>query len=162
MPLIKGRSNKSFSHNVKAEMDAGKPQKQSLAIAYSMKRKAKKMAMGGDPDMTEDSPVESDLMDHKKMANETEAENHDLVDSIMKKRGYSEGGMIANEQEQITDDMPNNFDDLSLRDDLESSYGDDDNSGDSLGNEQLSEDEHDMISRIMRSRAKKDRLPNPR
>lgn len=49
MPLIKGKSKKSFEKNVKTEMHEGKPQDQSLAIAYSMKRKAeqKKMAHGG-------------------------------------------------------------------------------------------------------------------
>lgn len=40
MPLIKGKSPKAFEHNVKAEMQAGKPQDQSLAIAYSVKKKA--------------------------------------------------------------------------------------------------------------------------
>jgi hypothetical protein len=48
MPLIKGKSPKAFSKNVATEMDAGKPQKQALAIAYSIKRKPKKkMAEGG-------------------------------------------------------------------------------------------------------------------
>lgn len=42
MPLIKGKSEKAFGKNVSAEMDSGKPQKQALAIAYSIKRKAKK------------------------------------------------------------------------------------------------------------------------
>lgn len=47
MPLMPGRSKKAFKKNVETEMEAGKPQKQSLAIAYSVKRKAKKMAQGG-------------------------------------------------------------------------------------------------------------------
>lgn len=41
MPLYRSRSKKAFSHNVKAEMAAGKPQKQAVAIAYSEKREAK-------------------------------------------------------------------------------------------------------------------------
>lgn len=43
MPLVKGkkaRTKKGFSENIKREMDAGKPQAQSVAIAYSLKRKA--------------------------------------------------------------------------------------------------------------------------
>lgn len=47
MPLVKGKSKKAFEHNIKAEMDAGKPQKQALAIAYATKRKAEHKAMGG-------------------------------------------------------------------------------------------------------------------
>ena len=38
MPLVKGEKAKSksgFSSNVKKEMEAGKPQKQAVAIAYS-------------------------------------------------------------------------------------------------------------------------------
>ena len=40
MPLKKSTSKKAFSENVKAEMDAGKPQKQAVAIAYATKRRA--------------------------------------------------------------------------------------------------------------------------
>lgn len=39
MPLIQGKSPKSFSKNVATEMHAGKPQKQALAIAYATKRR---------------------------------------------------------------------------------------------------------------------------
>jgi hypothetical protein len=38
MPLVKGekaRTKSGFSSNVKKEMEAGKPQKQAVAIAYS-------------------------------------------------------------------------------------------------------------------------------
>lgn len=40
MPLVKSASKKAFSKNVKAEIAAGKPKKQAVAIAYSVKRKA--------------------------------------------------------------------------------------------------------------------------
>ncbi len=45
MPLIKGnkaKTRKGFGENVKREMDAGKPQNQALAIAYSEAREGKK------------------------------------------------------------------------------------------------------------------------
>jgi hypothetical protein len=42
MPLIKGTSAKAFSENVRREIRAGKPQKQAVAIAYSVKREAAK------------------------------------------------------------------------------------------------------------------------
>jgi hypothetical protein len=40
MPLVKSKSPKAFRENVKAEVKAGKPVKQAVAIAYSVKRKA--------------------------------------------------------------------------------------------------------------------------
>jgi len=40
MPLSKSTSKAAFQHNVKAEIAAGKPPKQAVAIAYSVKRAA--------------------------------------------------------------------------------------------------------------------------
>lgn len=42
MPLTKSSSKKAFQKNVRAEMKAGKPPKQAVAIAYSVQREAKK------------------------------------------------------------------------------------------------------------------------
>ena len=42
MPLIKSTSPKAFKENIKAEVKAGKPVKQAVAIAYSEKREAQK------------------------------------------------------------------------------------------------------------------------
>ena len=42
MPLIKSKSKEAFKKNVQAEMRAGKPKKQALAIAYSVQRNAGK------------------------------------------------------------------------------------------------------------------------
>ncbi len=50
MPLIHKKSPAAFKSNIRAEMHAGKPQKQAVAIAYSVKRRAehKKMNHGGE------------------------------------------------------------------------------------------------------------------
>ncbi len=48
MPLVKSPSKEAFSANVSAERAAGKPMKQALAIAYSVKRRAGKYAEGGE------------------------------------------------------------------------------------------------------------------
>jgi len=42
MPLEKSTSKEAFGRNVAAEVNAGKPQKQAVAIAYSEKRQAAK------------------------------------------------------------------------------------------------------------------------
>jgi len=42
MPLVKSPSPKAFRQNIKAEVKAGKPIKQALAISYSVKREAMK------------------------------------------------------------------------------------------------------------------------
>ena len=42
MPLKKSGSKKAFKENVKAEVRAGKPARQAVAIAYSVKRKSQK------------------------------------------------------------------------------------------------------------------------
>jgi len=40
MPLVKSPSKEAFRKNIKAEIKAGKPVKQAVAIAYSVKRAA--------------------------------------------------------------------------------------------------------------------------
>lgn len=203
MPLMHGKSEKAFTHNVRAEMEAGKPQKQSLAIAYAMKKK-KKMADGGeitpqptstatiDPKkaadvtasmrkafgyaeggMTDDDDNGMEMLEPEKPASvsggyasggfvgkeEASGYGDEIVDRIMRKC-YSKGGMVANDTPPIADSEEADYDDLALRDDLESSYTGA-NSGDELGDAQEDEDRHDIVSRIMKSRAKKDRMPRP-
>lgn len=207
MPLIEGKGKKAFSHNIRAEMHSDKPLKQSLAIAYAMKRKAQardrkedeehdakggmagyeheektsgymphKYAHGGmaefehkeessgyprEPDICPDcesghcSIHGADMMEH----------GGDIVERIMNKhmKHMSEGGRIANEDhgpedEDLADFERNEFDDLSLRDDLEQHYTGS-NSGDEIGNEREDEDRRDIVAKVMRSLAKKDKMP---
>lgn len=116
----------------------------NLAVAYAMKKKK----MGQDP--VDESPER----DGNGMPGE------DIVDKVMRKR-YSEGGKVANETETVADFEPNEFDDLALRDDLHSTYGEDDNSGDALGNKSEDERREDIVSRVMRQRSMKQRNPSP-
>ena len=44
MPLNYSKSKAAFGSNVKKEMAAGRPQKQAVAIAYSVKRRGKPKA----------------------------------------------------------------------------------------------------------------------
>jgi hypothetical protein len=45
MPLVKSSSKNAMRKNIKAEIKAGKPQKQAVAIAYATKRAASKKGM---------------------------------------------------------------------------------------------------------------------
>lgn len=81
MPLLQGKSKEAFSHNVKAELKAGKPLKQALAIAYSTKRRAAKKYAGG---MVGNQTGEA--MDRKQMI-------ADMMEKRRMKKMY-EGGMV--------------------------------------------------------------------
>ncbi len=69
-------------------------------------------------------------------------EHGGLVDRIMKKRGAVE-------------EAPNDFDELDLEPAPEADYPGSNEHGDA----QVEEDDRDLVARIMRSRAKKDRMP---
>lgn len=43
MPLTKSKTPKAFKENIRKEVAAGKPVKQAVAIAYSVKREAQKV-----------------------------------------------------------------------------------------------------------------------
>lgn len=230
MPLIEGKSKPSFVKNLKTEIHAGKPMKQSLAIAYAMKKKAEEkkakggcvcedgsckncMAAGGemtgvhqeaDKDMDRPgeskagslvremmpkhlNPDASEKKENSRLLGEAKAEHHkvlgqmvsakkpnlyaeggeahtqtdDILDRILHKRHkMAEGGMVANEDEPEADSMPAEFDDLVLDDHLESTNSGN-NDGDMLGDAAEDHDRSDIIARIMKSRAKKDRMPRP-
>jgi len=42
IPLLKGKSRKTISENIRREMHAGKPQKQAIAISFAMARRSNK------------------------------------------------------------------------------------------------------------------------
>jgi len=196
MPLIKGKSEKSFKENVRTEMESGRPLKQSLAIAYATKRAAQHKSRGGFVEEEKASgyepcvhcarggycPVHGDNMAHGGMMEKEEKssgyhempratmkhdmaaedEDDDMISRIMRQR-YSKGGRVANEDhgymdEDLADFKQNEFDDLSLRDDLEEHYTGA-NSGDEIDDEREDEDRHDIVARAMKSMKKKDKMP---
>lgn len=81
----------------------------------------------------------------------------DMVSKVLGER-MSKGGMIANDEEVHADEMPNEFDDLVLRDDLELSY-DGANSGDELGDTDEDKKHNQMVAMAMMKRRKQH---NPR
>jgi hypothetical protein len=104
MPLMQGKSKGAFEHNMKSEMNAGKPPKQSLAIAYATKRHAmkKKMAMGG----AADTQSIGDKIRYPKGA--SMAMGGHVHNSMCMSRGgscYAEGGLARENNETSMDDM---------------------------------------------------------
>ena len=221
MPLYHGKSKRDFSHNVRTEYEEGKPLKQSLAIAYALKKKGRKMNEGGETEwerteqesgrpsrpsiedrrereeekpgymakggevchmcaggscpkhMTDGGEVRGrkwsdmgrEIEPSHEYPEEREVEDDDMVTRIMKKRRYSEGGRVANEDHGPRDSRlagfeQNEFDDLALRDDLEDSDTGR-NSGDEIGDRREDKDNRDIVSRIMESRKLKNRMPIP-
>lgn len=83
----------------------------------------------------------------------------DMIARIMHKRKeYSQGGMVANDVGVAeADESPAEYDDLVLRDELE----DDSGAGNEHGDTKQDERDSDVVSKIMASRKKKDRMPRP-
>lgn len=102
MPLMQGKSKASFGHNVETEMHAGKPQKQSLAIAYAVKRKAqkKKMAEGGEispEDQGKVSMISRMAPTSNDSVSQLEEKKKTLQSQLGSTTSYAGGGMVDNE-----------------------------------------------------------------
>lgn len=63
MPLIKGASKKAVSENIRTERHAGKPERQSIAIALSIARRAKR-ADGGATSTNQRGDSDGDFLRH--------------------------------------------------------------------------------------------------
>lgn len=114
MPLKMGTSDKTFGYNMKTEMGGGKPQRQSLAIAFAKKREAekrKKMWRGGmmadpkkywDDDQQEENYRDDSGEDHL---------NDEGEDFTLK--GFADGGEVEEsgdqDEEEEDDDKKKNF-----------------------------------------------------
>lgn len=149
----------------------GKPEIDGDLMPAAHLKLEKKDEFVSHPD-SHDSSVGHDVMNQEGDEDEGAGDMdciHPMVRKIMmgRMKGYSEGGKVANEESGESTDEPtmakasgNEFDDLALRDDLEfDSTGA--NEGDELDDAQENKDRSDIIARILKSRAKKDRMPRP-
>ena len=84
MPLIKGKSKGAFAHNVKAEIAAGKPPKQAVAIAYETKRSA-----GG-----------KDTESHSKHSADRSKHYHDNIANVVATKVYRGPTMMTQARSQ--------------------------------------------------------------
>lgn len=98
MPLIKGKSKQAFDKNVESEMDSGKPQKQSLAIAYDIQRRNKKkkmMADGGEVESAYRQSIEAGKFKQSEMDAMDEAKRRaDINAGKYKESMMADGGMV--------------------------------------------------------------------
>jgi hypothetical protein len=181
MPLIKGKSEKSFKKNVATEVEAGKPLKQSLAIAYDVQRKAKaKKAHGGNPaenastpafreyaaeKLAEGGEVESKMSHHvcSKCGHSEEIsdlESGSVAQKVLSRKKFAKGGAV---EDDMVDLEANNLEgpavdqSYNIKAKSYSKYDDSQLSkqprGSNLKGHQL-EDGHDRVGKI-RSRMKK-------
>lgn len=160
MPLMHGKSQKAFGHNVGAEMNAGKPKAQALAIAYSIKRK-KKMAEGGM--VKKDSDMWGGHDPYKTIpANEPKKPfgefNMDSIKNIAKnivQKKYAKGGMVDHDDAEYMEAEPEWHDENFLSDEeqdyaMDQTYPDPDGVEDTEGmGEREPEDKKMVLRRIM-------------
>lgn len=85
-----------------------------------------------------------------------ESHEFDMVGRVMAQRQkmFSKGGRVANSDLPVAGFKPNEFDDLHLRDDLESNYTGE-NSGDEISNPGEDERRKDIVGMVMASRRKR-------
>lgn len=161
MPLIKSKSKKAVSENIKTEMQSGKPQKQSIAIALNVQRKNKsKMADGGPVAPKNIDPEKAKQIAEgfkKKLGGfahggEIEAPKSIAEAIIKRKKMMADGGFVDIDKnaEEVQDD---DYEDQNIEaadDDLDDSIPEEDQPMDSNEHSQelSDEDAHDMISKI--------------
>jgi hypothetical protein len=149
----------------------------SMAMKYRMSKKKDCYADGGEVDASPSpspapSAAVSAFMKGFKgafpggSAEASEGEDHKaqggMVEEIVRKRKYSKGGQVANDTGMgaAADLQDNEFDELVKDDSLEEHYTGA-NSGDEDGDAAEDDDRKDVVSMIMKSRKKKDRMPKP-
>lgn len=165
MPLIKSKSKKAISENIKEEMDSGKPQKQSIAIALSMQKRAKKkkMAKGGLIEApSEKQPAIEDLY------NDFEQIGHphkSMVEHVMHERKKLAAGGVVDLDDNATEDA-NYYDELNMDAAGKENYSEasaleessSPEGSNEHGDELSDEDMHDMVSIIKRKLMAKRKL----
>lgn len=99
MPLLKSKLKKAFAENVKKEMESGKPQKQAVAIAHSIKRDA-------DQKKSEGGVIEALDEAHKPRKNSIAKFILDKKEELKKEPEMDEGDVFAYEPEFHEEESP--------------------------------------------------------
>ena len=146
------------------------PHDEEDMVGRIMKKRETHYAKGGEADFDRfHEGIDKGLMKHHygdpeeeetHLQHERELEEREEVHEEEHPRHLSEGGRIANDDEPMADSEPAQYDDLVKDDHLHEHYTGA-NSGDEIGDEEEDEDRHEIVSRIMKSRRLKDRMPRP-
>lgn len=163
MPSPKLKACGGMVDRVMAKRMAGGGELKGVHVASGSAQKEGVGHMGHPSRQTEYSRAGHATREHAKYGGEhnlrrAKFQHEKVLEELRSMKGphgnYSEGGRVANEDEITAGFEPNEFDDLHLRDDLDFEYTGA-NSGDELGDEGEDERRRDIVSRIMRSRAKR-------
>ncbi len=121
MPLKEGSSEETISENIKTEVEAGKPQKQAEAIAYSEARKSK----GADAMTEEEQKKAKDAKDAAEMkekedkaakdAAEEEKKKKDAEDAAEEEKKEKEAKDAAEKEEKEAKDTKSGMDAMDAR-----------------------------------------------
>lgn len=156
MPLIKSPSKKALKQNIEAEMNSGKSQKQSLAIAFSTQRAArKKKSKGGSVSHEYKSEHAGHDAEMEKL--QKHSRGGSIAESIMSRKAMADGGEV--DLEENSEEQPNQLDELNMEAAGKELYDDEQippqpEGSNEHGDEELIHDLHDRIDRI-RARMRK-------
>lgn len=169
MPLIKSKSKKAMGKNIATEMHHGKPQKQAIAIAYAVRRKAMHKAHGGLMESPKEEMLESAR--HEAMESpEMERREHRMMDESLsdkirrRRRMMAEGGMVHDSEADLqrnANEELNNEDQLSFEAARKNTYYDLDQveeqpeDSNMHGHEMDDEMDMDMVGKIRSKMRKK-------
>jgi hypothetical protein len=104
MPLIKSKSEKAFKKNISTEIRSGRPMKQAVAIAYSVKRDAKKADGGVVSSLKKAGFYDEENNKQKRLSiiNKvtTKPERLEMVDKLFLKKKAEGGSLKSVDKEQ--------------------------------------------------------------
>lgn len=106
MPLIQSASKNAFQDNLKEEVASGKPSKQSLAIAYAIKRRNQKSHGGM---IHGDTPIQHSKKDPRNMAKAIMMARGGMVnseDALSDASDYEMGHEMHPEEAMDNESMP--------------------------------------------------------
>lgn len=102
-----------MNHNISTEADESKPRRQSLSIAYALKRRNQKMFDGGIVEGDDGLPLDDEQdLEESMDSMDDQPPRLDMLNRIMKHRAkkMAEGGMVVSDDAVEDDALPDSED----------------------------------------------------